>query len=431
MPVPMTTVSTTFLALSCLFSAGFNFVAMLLLFEFKRNPKLSMAVLLIPCLLLDGLISFLETPYTPDPTHFFNSPLYFIVYGILDISIYLAYFCYFIKGNPIRNYCIFFLATFFLWLPFMEILAIFRKAMGWTALIYASSFLEFQASLLELLAYVLAFLVLRRIHLRWGQKISRLPLLPCVIFLILDLLSYFTALIPSTEKGVSLFIGGIPATINVILLGAVFILPSAVAFILYFSISEARITGQKRNILQCEMKLQHDYYRKLQELQRPLRELRHDLANHLEIMNQVQRQNKQEALEKYEDSLLALCHTLDQQTAIPAKWSKFQLPGFSDHDAYVLYYCLIELLRKHERSWDELYFREHEGHLSISLPKKGEKNSKRSCHPFFGKGNANRGLEKELKKDIHFQLAKKLITDHKGQLLWGEDTKTWNFTLNF
>ena len=103
MPVPMNPYSTLYLALSCLFSAGFNFAVGMLLFRIKRNRTAAVLIFLVLCL-AEGIFEFLETPHTFDASYFTNNPLYSSSYALLSSCLLFGYICYFTKGHPARNF---------------------------------------------------------------------------------------------------------------------------------------------------------------------------------------------------------------------------------------------------------------------------------------------------------------------------------------
>ena len=314
--------------------------------------------------------------------------------------------------------------------------------MGWTPLMYASSASEFQDCLVELIAYILAFLLVRFLLRVFGKRLARLPSGLCWLLIILDIcaleIPWYPLFSGNLEK---LFVGGLAATINLGLLG---LIPFFIFFlfaILYFTSSESHAAAQRKSLLRSEMELQHSYYQELYELQRPIRELRHDLANHLAVMEQFCQNQREDRLKQYEASLLSLCQQLDEKTTSAARWRGLNLSGLADRETYILYSCISDLLKTYQRTWEDIRLSRREHQLVLSVLKEREgipAPSQRKKGSAFSRGKMDMGsggrkaaLQKALNKDSHFQLIRSIIADHKWKLVLGEDGDTWSFTLNF
>lgn len=440
MPVPMNPYSSLYLAFSCLFSAGFDFAVGMLVFRIKRNRTAAVLIFAVICL-AKGMPEFLETPHTFESSHFTHAPLYSACSAFISICLLIGYICYFTKGHPARNFLIFTLASWCFFIPMVPCKLI-RKLMGWTPLMYASSASEFQDCVLELAAYTLAFFLVRLLLRMFGARLARLPARLCWLLVLLDFCILEFPWYPIfTGNDTELFVGGIAATIN---LGLACFIPFSFFLLIAlfcFTISEARIAAKKKSLLLAEMEIQYSYYQELHALQRPIRELRHDLANHLAVMEQFRQNRRQDLLNQYEASLLSLCREIDKNIASSIRRRRLKISGLTEREAYVLYICILDLLNRYGRTWEDIRFSEGERHLVLSLLKDRDNaltpgGTQKASVGFLRemaaeKGGRKAALQRALKKDRHFQLIRSILKDHKWTLVLEEDADSWNFTLNF
>lgn len=109
---------------------------------------------------------------------------------------------------------------------------------------------------------------------------------------------------------------------------------------------------EMNNNLRAELQKQYSYYWKMSNIQEKIRKVRHDLSNHLQIIEGAGECERKEAAEKYRAELLGLLHEADMlegdnkdETVVPKKAdsiSKYGIRGIS-FCVFATFICVILL----------------------------------------------------------------------------------------
>lgn len=146
-----------------------------------------------------------------------------------------------------------------------------------------------------------------------------------------------------------------------------------------------------------------------------LRQLRHDLANHLNVMNTLQKKNDLALLKQYENALLERCHNIDLQIVNNTKWHRFRATGLSDKESYIIFSYLNQILLYTEQHWQDVDIHVQQEIFQVAIPKK-----------------KRRFKEKRyMMKSSYFHLVKKVVHARHGRVTWKEEGKQWRFILTY
>ena len=170
---------------------------------------------------------------------------------------------------------------------------------------------------------------------------------------------------------------------------------------LYLLITVARQKYQLQRIQRLEGNMQLRYYQNVSMLHGSIRNLRHDLSNHLSVPES-----------SYRDYLLTICDRIDHQIHSQLFWQSIKTDALSSREKYEIFRYLQNILQKKKLPPEALCITETEDtlHFTIRSPK--------------------RLSLLILKHQAMFKLTNQIAKTHGGSASWTKDTNRYIFTLS-
>ena len=401
-----------YISLECIVNIAFQIALLLILFRFKRERRSALVVF--------GLFSILTSAsslwaslHESDPDFVMQNPIYII----LDILFYygfpIFFFYRYVKGPAFRN-CGLFLIFSVAALPFMILFHLLRKYfMLGPAILEAQSPKDFAALLITAASFGIALLLAVLVRRGLWRKLEQIPsVILGGIYLVDSVIALASGL---SERFQSYAIGDVAASVNLAVFFCIglniWLLTAIVVFFLYDRLN----IRKNRRMLQVEMDLQHTYYKSIVTLQFEIRGLRHDLINHLNVLEHLDLM-KSAYVDPYCQSFLSYCDQIERKAAEAFRWQALQLQGLTDRECCILYYYLKSLTDRYGADWEVCRIYRDQGsgcQLIFEAPW-------HDPQPFW---------QIRLRKDPLFQLIQSMLLRKNGKAYWKKGEKQWQFIL--
>ncbi|MCQ4636763.1 hypothetical protein NE619_08470 [Anaerovorax odorimutans] len=405
-----------YISLECLVDIAFGLLLLPILFSFKRSRP-HVLVIYGLYLALTEFTSLLSSLYESDPQFFMNQPLYILADILFYYGFPVFFFYRYTQGPALRN-CGLILVFSTAALPFMLILHLIRKYfMLGPSILAARSPGDFAALLVSVLAYGIALLLAGFIRSRLWDKVKRIP---SAVFGGIYVIDSLIALVSGLSHTFSAYVadstGDMASTLN---LGIFFciglglwLLAAIAAFLIHDRINYRK----KRRLLQAEMDLQHAYYQSIVSLQFRVRSLRHDLINHLNVLEHLDL-IKSPHRDTYCQAFLSHCDKIEDEVSEVFRWKEIRTDSLTDRECYIIYYYLKAVLAQFGCAWEDCRIsrtRSQSGsRLIVRLPQQ---------HPTPLWWIAYR-------QDPYFQLLSAVLQRRDGSVCWRKGESQWEFIL--
>lgn len=403
-----------YLSLDSLINITFEMLMILLLFKFKRNPVQGLmicALYLIP----SEVFSTLSAIYEFVPDHFSQTTGFLIFEILFDYGALILCFFLCIQGPVLRN-CGVLMIFSCLQIPFLAVLHLLRKNLAWGPPLHDSdSPGDFMAILITAAGFALGLLTAWLIKRYLWQKVEKIPDLVWSTIYLIDFL--FGLILTAPYFDIYLTTNSL-ATVNVLIYFCIALCLWLLAAIAVFLIHDQLNIRRNRHLLEAEMSLQHAYYESIVQIQFQLRSLRHDLINHLNVLEHLDLVKGGDP-NAYRHSFLAHCDQIEARLTEIFQWKELNIREMTDRECYLLYYYLRSVLDRHHLDWKncqidkkdtgsspQLVFRIH-GHKPSLLEQ---------IRMYFF-----------LRRDWYFQLVRSVFARKGGMVHWEKGGSTWIF----
>lgn len=401
-----------YVSLECIVNLVFSAALLLILFTFKRKRRNALIVFGLFSA-LTNVTSVIASFHESDPDFVMHHPMYII----LDILFYygfpIFFFHRYVKGSAARN-CGLFLIFSVAALPFMTLFHLLRKYyMLGPSIMDAQSPKDAAPLLITAAASGIALFLASLARRRLWTKLEQIP---SVIYGGIYLADSVIALVSGLSKELnSYMIGGAAANVNLAVFFCIGLCIWLLTAILVFFLYDRIHIRKNRRMLQVEMDLQHAYYKSIVTLQFQMRGLRHDLINHLNVLEHLDL-IKSPYADHYCQSFLSHCDQIERKAEEAFRWKELQIQGLSDRECYILYYYLKAFTDRYGCTWEA---------CEISLSEDP------SCPLIFKAPwhQPPRFWQLKLRRDPLYQLIQSMLLRKNGKACWKKGEHKWLFIL--
>ncbi|MDO4546111.1 MAG: hypothetical protein Q4C25_08135 [Bacillota bacterium] len=397
-----------FVALDCVFLALYYTVLMVLTADFKKHRRQGIAVLLV-FFLAETVYDWYLTYALPLEEYADMSAPENILLSFVDIVFPLCFFAYYMKGNPLVN---FFITTV------VDMAALLTAGVfslvndvlfpDSLPLVYADSWSDLPTLLFFFLSYLLPILLFCRFRLPVRTFIYGLP--RWLIYGVL-LLNYLL------DTALFLLFGDesfATKTDNLTLLVIILIVTLGTVIPLLFAalLRKHRDEAGSWKLIELEMQLEYDYYRTMHDLSLQLRKLRHDMVNHMTILQALQEIDESERL-KYRDQLLSYCEETERTMKYAFPDQKNFLPTLTARENYAVFSFVRHIAQGCSIAPEDISVVRAGDHLTATFHAESKHLDRKS-----------------LRCDTHYDLLCRILSEKGGAAVWEKGEKSWTLSIN-
>lgn len=371
--------------------------------EFKR-AKLTGLIILAVYQLSSTIADWLTVNYAPG-TGFINDYTVLILPPV-DIIFTLGFLAVFLKGNPFSNYVIF-IVTDIINQLMLSVFSGIRETLfpDTRALGLVQSWNDWPALASDFLAFALTLVILKVTVSRLHRLLSITPNKVIYTIILIDLaFNAVTVLL--------MFLENYDSGYKIILASLVVL--TFILMLLALALIWGRYNHERTNrkLITLEMEMQYEYYSLMCEITRQLRDLKHDMSNHLAVIDTVGEIDNA-AQKKYTDQLLSYCDTINSTLSSFSPPENVILRKLTSKENIELNHYIREL-SKYAGIPDEELITEHsftrEGveKLLISYP-----------------AAVRKIKSKNSRESVHYNLIKEIVLKHDGNIDWVKGNGKW------
>ena len=277
-----------------------------IVFPVKKNrPKISAGAILLLFRILSVASNYI----------FWGNELIYYAFGVLHMFIMLIFFDYYFEGNAFSNFGVITILEITAFTIDFVILAIFEHFAGFTTktIMPAEYFTSFSKGIVLVSLSFISLATGYAIGYVFRKFFRKHPLPKIVGIVILTLfLGYSLFVGISTgvfEKGIVSFDYGASFLFFVVIIPMLsFIM---IAKIIYDNMRKKQLRNENQ-YLDNQVKLQHEYYEAQDEYRQKIREMRHDIENHIRTIQILIEKGEQEEFKRYSDELFTSYHSNKQ-----------------------------------------------------------------------------------------------------------------------
>lgn len=325
------TYMTIYYILSTIYSVGL----FLIVSKFSRSPKTSLIVLFAYETIYYAF-DWITTDYS-SATLAVTDPQLLTIAEISDVIFTFAFLTFFMKDNPIVNYMLIYIADILYIIP----LFIFTKLQkmilpGSAALAHMQSWNDWHPVLSHGLSAAATLFIFYLIVKKAKPLLMKLPEIALYI-------TTFIIVLLNNAAAIMLIIDGNISKENITLISILAII-FAVIFIIIAIIAvrhHHELINQK--LITMEMHIQYEYYTSICQLTKQLRHMKHDIANHLaviDIMNHIDKDSQ----EQYKTQLLAHCSEVKSAISSLMPPENLIISNFNKRENHEFFHFLMTLM---------------------------------------------------------------------------------------
>jgi signal transduction histidine kinase len=235
--------------------------------------------------------------------NFANIPLLNLLTAMVLVGI-IGYFLYI--GGPIGLLCN---ELFTLCLAFCEVIAAAAISLicmhffpSDLKLVYYNFLVDVLALIIIITVYHIFVILFKKIHIK---ILSRLQYLFFLLFPVFSIANIFTLMTFSvkTPVAVALILVTVIVTIGLNLF---------IAYLFEY-ISKSNELENQLNLFQQQANIQYNYYNNLEKEYQQMRKLRHDIRNHLQMLEKLYQSNEKQMADQYAKNIYEMMDTLKQK----------------------------------------------------------------------------------------------------------------------
>ncbi|MEE0745382.1 MAG: hypothetical protein UIL73_02730 [Anaerovoracaceae bacterium] len=108
-----------------------------------------------------------------------------------------------------------------------------------------------------------------------------------------------------------------------------------------------------RRMMSLEMAMQQEYYKTVAKISRTVRELKHDLANHVTVIsNQGSNEQLYGGVSGYKQQLIDICGDIGDNIEKQLEWRRIRSMTLSDREKYEIYRCVLYICEHYRAKID-------------------------------------------------------------------------------
>ncbi len=165
-------------------------------------------------------------------------------------------------------------------------------------------------------------------------------------------------------------------------------------------------------ILMMEMALQDEYYKTVADISRSIREIKHDMSNHIIVLSSLKNDETDLHTEEYKSHLLQQCDNIRSAIEEHLEWRKIKSEGLSDREKYEVFKYISEAAAKYESKEpvigiENLSMRGEEQHKDVRISTK--------VSVEFGISKLRAFL---IRRNDKYMLVKNIVERNEGSIKW-------------